>query len=240
MLRVPLVTISIVAREMRLKTTKIWKCCECCYSRYSRGKSDWNFSKSTKLWRCCECRQSQYWRKKCDWNFFFLRKPWICWECHDRRDIGARNAIESYSTKSRDVTKGARKISLKFVEKTSIFNRIYCANIVTSSPRNTSKACFVQKLSIALLAPYSWVAVLAPHSLRGRDCMFQSHIPHQYIVTVAPLLAVACKVTSQSPLRWHSSDHRHHAVELICNPVSSYFTRRFLFLCDWVYSHCHE
>ena len=41
-----------------------------------------------------------------------------------------------------NVTGRARKISLKFVEKMSIFNRIYRANIVTSGPRSTSKACF--------------------------------------------------------------------------------------------------
>ena len=54
-----------------------------------------------------------------------------------------------------NVTSRARKISLKFVEKMSIFNRIYRANIVTSGPRSTSKACFVKKLSIAFLAPTS-------------------------------------------------------------------------------------
>ena len=121
-------------------------------------------------------------------------------------DIGARNAIENcfcrsrgyvgsattvtilaremrlkvFSTKSRDVTSRGRKISLNSVEKMSIFNRIYRANIVTSGPRNTSKACFVQKLPIALLAPTSCLAKLAPHSLRDRDCVFQSQIPHQY------------------------------------------------------------
>ena len=61
--------------------------------------------------------------------------------------------LEILSTKSRDMTSRARKISLKFVENMSIFNRIYYANIVTRGPRNTSKACFVQKLSIALLVP---------------------------------------------------------------------------------------
>ena len=29
-----------------------------------------NYLKSTKLWRCCECRLSRYWREKCDWKFF--------------------------------------------------------------------------------------------------------------------------------------------------------------------------
>ena len=41
MLRVALVT--ILAREMRLEILK-----------------------STKLWRCCECRYSRYWHEKCD------------------------------------------------------------------------------------------------------------------------------------------------------------------------------
>ena len=75
-------------------------------------------------------------------------------------DIGARNAIESFCNyiwcqTANNVTSRARKISLKFVEKMSIFHRIYRANIVTSGPRSTSKACFVKKLSIAFLAPTS-------------------------------------------------------------------------------------
>ena len=65
-------------------------------------------------------------------------------------DIGARNAIESFFNyiwcqTANNVTSRARKIFLKFVEKMSIFNRIYRANIVTSGPRSTSKACFVKK-----------------------------------------------------------------------------------------------
>ena len=75
-------------------------------------------------------------------------------------DIGARNAIESFFNyiwcqTANNVTSRARKTSLKFVEKMSIFNRIYRANIVTSGPSSTSKACFVKKLSIAFLAPTS-------------------------------------------------------------------------------------
>ena len=60
-----------------------------------------------------------------------------------------------------------------------------------------------------------------------------NRISRTNIVTIAStsLLAVACKVTSQSPLRWHSSDHRHHAVdhEFIRNPVSSYFHSQFFY-----------
>ena len=75
-------------------------------------------------------------------------------------NIGARNAIESFFNyiwcqTANNVTSRGRKISLKFVEKMSIFNRIYRANIVTSGPHSTSKACFVKKLSIAYLAPAS-------------------------------------------------------------------------------------
>ena len=104
----------------------------------------------------------------------------------------------------------------------SIFHRIYRVNIVTSGPRSTSKACFVKKLSIAFLAPTAWFAALAPHSLRGlhvsitypapilwqkRPCS-QSHVKHVLVST-----AMAFK----------ASDRRHHAVEFIRNPVSSYF-----------------
>ena len=104
----------------------------------------------------------------------------------------------------------------------SIFNRMYRANIVTSGPGSTSKACFVKKLSISFLAPTSWFVALAPHSLRGlhvsiaypapiswqkRPCS-QSHVKH-----VSVSSAIAFKV----------SDRRHHAVEFIRNPVSSLF-----------------
>ena len=112
----------------------------------------------------------------------------------------------------------------------SIFNLIYRANIVTSGPRSTSKACFVKKLSIAFLAPTSWLAALAPHSLRGlhvsiaypapiswqkRPCS-QSHVKH---------------VSVSTAMAFKASDRRHHAVEFIRNPVSSYFhSQVFIFM----------
>ena len=90
-----------------------------------------------------------------------------------------------------------------------------------SGPRSTSKASFVEKLSIAFLAPTSWLAALAPQSLRGlhvsiaypapiswRPCS-QSHVKHVSVSTAMALI--------------ESSDRRHHAVEFIRNPVSSYF-----------------
>ena len=78
------VLVMILAREMRFnffKSTKLWRCCECRYSRYWREKGDWNFLKSAKLWRCCQCRWSRYWREKCDWKLFKLTKLWKCCEC---------------------------------------------------------------------------------------------------------------------------------------------------------------
>ena len=61
--------------------------------------------------------------------------------------------LKVFSTISRanNVGSRSRKSSLKFVENMSIFNRIYRANTLASGPRNTSRACFVQKLSNALL-----------------------------------------------------------------------------------------
>ena len=149
-------------------------------------------------------------------------------------DIGARNAIEIFFNYiwcqiTNNVTSRARKISSKFVEKLSNLNRIYRANIVTSGPRSTSKACFVKKLSIAFLAPTSWFAALAPHNLRGlhvsiaypapiswqkRPCS-QSHVKH---------------VSVSTAMAFKASDRRHHAVELIRNPVSSYFHSQVFFM----------
>ena len=128
-----------------------------------------------------------------------------------------------------NVTSRARKISLKFVEKMSIFNRMYRANIVTSGC-STSKACFVKKLSIAFLAPTSWFAAFAPHSFRGlhvsiaypapiswqkRPCS-QSHVKH---------------VSVSTAMAFKASDRQHHAVEFIRNPMSSYFhSQVFIFM----------
>ena len=113
-----------------------------------------------------------------------------------------------------NVTSRARKISLKFVEKMSIFNRIYRANIVTSGPRSTSKACFVKKLSIAFLAPTSWFAALAPHSLRGL------HVSIAYPAPITwqkrPWSQSRVKHASVSTaMAFKASDRRHHAVEFI-------------------------
>ena len=89
-----------------------------------------------------------------------------------------------------NVTSRARKISFKFVEKMSIFNRIYRANIVTNGPRSTSKVSFVEKLLITFLAQTSWLAALAPHAQSQRIACF-NRISRTNIVT--SLLAIACK-----------------------------------------------
>ena len=98
-------------------------------------------------------------------------------------DIGARNAIESFFNciwcqTANNVTGRARKISLKFVEKMSIFNRIYRANIVTSGPRSTSKACFVKNFQSHFSRQLR--DLRHSHHTVSEDCMFQSHTPHQY------------------------------------------------------------
>ena len=158
-------------------------------------------------------------------------------------DIGARNAIERFfnyissQTANSDGTSRPRKISLKFVEKMSIFNHIYHANIVTSGPRSTSKACFVEKLSIAFLAPTSWLTALALHSLGGL------HVSIAYPAPISwqkrPCSQSHVKHVSVSWLRWHS---RQAIVRLSLFAIQwvANFARRFLFLCDWVHSHCHE
>ena len=68
MLRVPLVT--ILAREMRLKLFESRPSFGDVASAASHDigarNAIENFLKSTELWRCCECRLSRYWREKCD------------------------------------------------------------------------------------------------------------------------------------------------------------------------------
>ena len=134
------------------------------------------------------------WREKCDWKFFQLPIS------------GAKLAITWLAALG--------KISLKFVEKMSIFNRIYLANIMTSGPRSTSKACFVKKLSIAFLAPTSWFAALAPHSLRG------FHVSIAYLAPISwqkrPCSQSRVKhVSVSTAMAFKASDRRHHAVEFI-------------------------
>ena len=206
MLRVPLIT--ILAREMRLKVFS---------SRPSFGDVASGASHDIGVRNAIE--------------IFRSRPTFGDVASAASHDIGGRNAIESFFNciwcqTANNVTSRARKISLKFAEKMSIFNRIYRANIVTSGPCSTSKACFVEKLSIAFLAPTLWLASLAPHSLRGLHVSIaypapiswqkrprsQSHVKHASVST-----AMAFK----------ASDRRHHAVEFIRNPVSSFFTRRF-------------
>ena len=127
-------------------------------------------------------------REKCDWKYFQLYLVPITWP-----------AVLGKS---------------QFFGKMSIFNHIYCANIVTSGPRSTSKASFVEKLSIAFLAPTSWLAALAPDSLRGlhvsiaypspiswRPCS-QSHVKHVLVST-----AMALKRSSTS-CGWFYSQSR--------------------------------
>ena len=163
-------------------------------------------------------------------------------------DIGARNAIESFFNyiwcqTANNVTSRARKIFLKFVEKMymSIFNRIYRANIVTSGPRSTSKACFVKK-NFNRISRANFV-ICGTRTTQSQRIACFNRIPRTNIVTKASLLAIACKARlMQSPLRWHS---RQAIVDimrlsLFAIPWVAIFTRRFLFLCDWVHSHRQE
>ena len=221
MLRVPLVT--ILAREMRLKIFQVDQALEML-----------RVPLVTILAR--EMRLKIFWSRP---SFGDVASA-------ASHDIGARNAIESFLNyiscqTANNVTSRARKISLKFVEKMSISNRVYRANIVTSGPRSTSKACFVEKLSIAFLAPTSWLAALAPHSLSQRIACF-NRISRTNIVTKASLLAIACKAR----LSLHRDGTQGKRSSTSCGwvlfaiPWVAIFTRRFLFLCDSVHWHCHE
>ena len=111
-------------------------------------------------------------------------------------DVGARIAIESFFNyiwcqTANNVTSRARKISLKFVEKMSIFNRIYRANIVTSGPRSTSKACFVKKTFNRIsLANF---VICGTRTTQSQRIACFNRIPRTNIVTKASLLAIACK-----------------------------------------------
>ena len=107
-------------------------------------------------------------------------------------DIGARSAIESFLNyiwcqTTNNVTSRARKISLKFVEKMSIFNRIYRANIVTSGPRSTSKACLFNRISRANFV------ICGTRTTQCQRIACFNRIPRTNIVTKASLLAISCK-----------------------------------------------
>ena len=154
-------------------------------------------------------------------------------------DIGARNAIESFFNyiwcqTANNVTSRARKISLKFVEK-----NFWC------------------QFSIAYIAPISWLAVFAApprlvllktfqshfsrqlrdlrhlHNTVSEDCMFQSHTPRtNRSWQKRPCSQSHVKhVSVSTAMAFKASDRRHHAVEIICNPVSSYFhSQVFIFM----------
>ena len=100
-------------------------------------------------------------------------------------DIGWRKAIESYFNyiwcqTANNVTSRARKISLKFVEKMSIFNRIYRANIVTSGPRRWAPPRLVLLKNFQSHFSRQLCDLRHSHHTISEDCMFQSHTPHQY------------------------------------------------------------
>ena len=107
----------------------------------------------------------------------------------------------------------------------SIFNCIHSANIVTNGPRSTSKAYIVQKFSIALLAPTSWLAALTPSH---RNACF-NRISRTHIVTIGiSLLAIACKAPCSQPHVKHVS-------------VSSAIALKWAWIsCGWVYSQSRE
>ena len=87
-----------------------------------------------------------------------------------------------------NVTSRARKISLKFVEKMSIFNRIYRANIVTSGPSSTSKAC----LTFNRISRANFV-ICGTRTTQSQRIACFNRIPRTKIVTKASLLAIAWK-----------------------------------------------
>ena len=162
MLRVPLVT--ILAREMRSKKPKVFS------SRPSFGDVASAARHDVGARNAIEIFRSQP-------TFGDVASA-------ASHDIGARIAIESFFNyiwcqTANNVTSRARKISLKFVEKMSIFNRMYRANIVTSGPRSTSKACFVKKNFQSHFSRQLRDLRHSHHTV-SEDCMFQSHTPHRY------------------------------------------------------------
>ena len=65
----PVALVTILAREMRLKFSSrpsFGDVANAASHDIGARNAIEIFLKSTKLWRCCECRQSRYWRKKCD------------------------------------------------------------------------------------------------------------------------------------------------------------------------------
>ena len=194
MLRLPLVT--ILAREMRLKFFEV-----------DRALGMLRVPLVTILAR--EMRLKIFWSRP---SFGDVADVAIA----TGHDVGTRNAIESFSRISRanNATSRARNISLKFVEKVSIFNRIYRANIVTGGPRSTSKASFVEKLSF--LAPTSWLAALAPHSLRGLHVSIFAY---------------------PAPISWRpcSQSHAEHV-----SVSTAMALKRSSTSCGWVYSQSRE
>ena len=96
---------------------------------------------------------------------------------------------------------------------------------MTSDPRNTSKACVVQKFQSQFSRQvHDW---RHSHHTVSEVCMFHMHIQPKY----RDNSVLARNRTSQSLLGWYLSDRQHRAVEFICNPVSSYFhSQHFIFM----------
>ena len=145
-----------------------------------------NCLKLTKLWRCCEFRWSEYWHKKCDWKAFnvvqileMLRVPLVT-------KLAREMQFNVFSTRANNVTSHARKISLKFVKKiqfSSVFSSVFIAPILWlyySGPCNTSKAKLVLFKNFQAHFSHQIRFWRHSHHTVSEDCMFQSHITHQY------------------------------------------------------------
>ena len=98
------------------------------------------------------------------------------------------------------VTILAREMRLKFFEVRPSFG-----NVASAAGHDIGAKNFAEKLSIAVLAPTSWLAALAPHSLRGlhvHACF--NRISRTKSWQKRPLFAIACKARPPCPLRLHS------------------------------------
>ena len=109
---------------------------------------------------------------------------------------GMRLKIFSTLSRTNNVIRGALNFSPRLVEQT--FKCTHRNNSVISNTRSTSKACIVQKLSIAHLAPISWPAALAPFHRIG--CFYRFSLADIDIVTcdiwLSSLLVIACTASS--------------------------------------------
>ena len=234
MLRVPLVT--ILAREMRLKffeanqRMEMWVALVTILAREMRL----NISQVDQRLKMLRVARVAILAWEMRLKIFWSRPSFGDVANAASHDIGARNAIESFLKSTKLWRCCEWRWSRYWREKCDWkVLQLYLVPITWLAALGKSQ------FSIVYYAPISWRPCSQSHVQHhtfSEDCMFQSHIPHQYRDVLARNRMYSTSVSTAMALGRSSTS----CGWVLAIPWVAIFTRRFIFLCDWVHSDCHE